>query len=134
MPEINRTLTIRREPVEQILSGRKTWEIRSRPTRIRERIGISVKGEGVIVGTCSISNCIGPLTLSEVRRNSRRMGLPNSELREHLGWWRTETRRGRVYAWVLSRVRRFRKPVRFQNPSGAVVFSRVPPRIAKKLR
>ena len=134
MPEIQRTLTIRAEPIRKILTGSKKWEMRSRPTRIRERIGLSVKGAGLIVGTCIISDCVGPLTFDQVRRNVAKMGLSKAQLREHLSWWRAETKKGRVYAWVLSNVRRFKTPVRFQNPSGAVVFSRVPPRVARKLR
>ena len=133
MPMIERTLTIRAEPLELILSGRKVWEIRSRPTSIRGRIGLSEKGAAMIKGTCSIAECRGPLTLEEVLRNASKMGVTQCVLREDLASWRSEARKKRVYAWVLSGVKRLRTPVPFRNPPGAVTFSRVPPRVARRV-
>lgn len=131
MPLIERTLTIRAEPLEWILSGHKVWEMRSRPTRIRGRIVLSEKGAAMIKGTCSIVECRGPLTFEQVLRHVSKMGVTKRDL--DLAWLRAEAGKKRIYAWVLSGVRRLRTPVRFQNPSGAVTFSRVPARVARRV-
>lgn len=124
---------IRREPLEKILRGNKTWEIRTRATKVRGRIGLSEKGAGQIVGTVIIAAVVGPLSLDQVLSNARKMGLQRGEIEADLHDWRTRCGRGRVFAWVFASVRRLRRPVPFQNPSGAVTWARVPPSIAKRL-
>lgn len=130
---IERTLIIRADALEMIFSGTKDWEIRTRPTRIRGRIALSEKGANAIVGTCTLHDVKGPLSIEDVLKNARRMGN-RAEILEDVTWWRRQCREGRVYAWVLRDVRRLRRPVRFANPSGAVTWARLPARIAHQLR
>src|SRR5674476_1110094 len=40
--------------ISKILSGEKTWEMRSRATTVRGRIGLIRKGSGLIVGAVDI--------------------------------------------------------------------------------
>jgi hypothetical protein len=75
---IARTLIIMSEPIEWILSGRKIWELRSKPTKVR--IGLSEKGMKKIVGTCTLKECLGPLTVDEFVANARKMNYVKSEL------------------------------------------------------
>lgn len=131
---IERTLIIRAEPLEMIFDGTKDWEIRSRPARIRGRIALSEKGANAIVGTCTLSCVVGPLTLDQVMKNARRMGTTRAEVEADLADWRQDCRDGKVYAWVLQDVRRLRRPVAFANPSGAVTWALLPEKIGRRLR
>jgi hypothetical protein len=76
----------------------------------------------------------GPLSIDQVLRNARRMGTSRKDVTEHLAYWKSECRDKRVYAWELRDARRFRTPVPFKNPSGAVTWATLPPRIAATLR
>jgi predicted transcriptional regulator len=132
--QVERTLIVMSEPLGQILSGRKTYEVRSRPTRlVGRRIALSEKGKNRIVATCTLKECLGPFTLKEVLGNAVRMGFKRSEILAERAWWRRECAKDRVYAWVLRDVRRLRRPVKFRNPSGAVIWAQLPMRIMKTL-
>lgn len=131
---IERTLIIRADALEMIFDGIKRWEVRSRPTRVRGRIALSEKGANAIVGTCTLHDVEGPLTIDQVLKNARRMGHTRAEIEEDLSGWRQDCRDERVYAWVLRDVRRLRHPVAFANPSGAVTWARVPESIGRRLR
>ena len=47
-------LIIREPWIGMILAGRKTWEMRSRQTPYRGRIGLIRKGTGMVVGIAEI--------------------------------------------------------------------------------
>lgn len=127
-------MIIRADALEMILDGTKDWEIRSRPPRNRGRIALSEKGANSIVGTCTLSCVVGPLTLEQVMKSARRMGTTRAEVKEDLADWRQDCRDERVYAWVLRDVRRLRSPVAFANPSGAVTWALLPEKIGRRLR
>jgi hypothetical protein len=130
-----RALIIKPEPLRKVLAGTKTYEVRSRPTRLTGQvIALSEKGTNRILGVATIDQCLGPLTLSQVRASHGRMGIKTAELMADLKYWRRECAAGRVYAWVLRAVKRLPRPVPFRNPSGAVVWARVPPRIARHVK
>jgi hypothetical protein len=65
LPE--RGLLIRSEPIKEILTGRKVWEIRGGATNVRGRIALIRSKSGLIVGTCNVVEVVGPLTLAELR-------------------------------------------------------------------
>ena len=46
-----------------ILSGRKTWEMRSRNTQIRGRIGLIRKGSKMVVGVADLVDTVRDLSL-----------------------------------------------------------------------
>lgn len=48
-------LIIRPEPLEKILSGRKTWEMRCGPIHKRETIALILKGSKAIYGVADTS-------------------------------------------------------------------------------
>jgi hypothetical protein len=111
---ITRGLLVKKEPLEKILSGRKTWEIRGRATTLRGRIALIESRSGHIVGTCDVVGVVGPLTLPELRRNARRAGFAPSALRYR-----------RTYAWILKKARRLSHPVPYRHPPGAVTWVRL---------
>lgn len=118
-----RGLIIGVEPIEQILSGLKVWEIRGSATKIRGRIALIKKGTKCIVGTANIIAVHGPLSLAAQRKHAAKH-LPTPE----------EYRKGcypNTFAWELSNVRRLKKPVPYRHPSGAVIWVTLPDGILK---
>lgn len=63
---------IRSPWVEMILDGTKIWEIRGRKTHMRGKIALIRGGSGLIVGTCNLTDVVGPLTRKEFLRNRRK--------------------------------------------------------------
>jgi hypothetical protein len=120
-----RALVIRQEPLDKILSGTKTWEIRGSKTLIRETIGLIESGSGTIVGVCELKDCVGPLTLAELERNARRARI--SANGRNLPYKRT-------HAWVLANARRLRKPVSYEHPSGAIIWVQLDEKTARAVQ
>jgi hypothetical protein len=117
-----RGLIVRPEPLELILSGRKRWEIRSFYTYIRERICLICSGSGLVVGTCDLVGVKGPLTLSQIRWNVRKIGINPSEVGSRPPYRHT-------YAWLLANPKRFRKPIPYKHPAGARIWVKLPDEI-----
>jgi hypothetical protein len=114
-----RGLLIRAEPLNAILRGEKTWEIRCRRVNIRGKIALIQSGSGYIVGTCEIVDCIGPLTLKELLRTTRLHGIPLKELRVGLPYTQT-------FAWILRNAKRFEKPIPYKHKFGIVTWHPLP--------
>lgn len=116
----DRALLIRSPHIGKVLAGSKTWEIRSRSTNVRGRIALIQSKSGLILGTCEIVEVIGPLRYSEYRDNARKWGGKASDVgrSDHL----------RHYAWVLRKAKRFRTPVPYRHPSGAIIWVRLTPK------
>jgi hypothetical protein len=56
---IERSLIISTEPLRKILTGRKSYEVRSRPTRMVGRhIALSEKGKNRTLGICMVEQCL----------------------------------------------------------------------------
>ena len=101
--------------VDNIMSGRKTWELRSTATKQRGPVALIRKGSGQIVGLAEIVDAIGPLTDQQLSdgmdkhlRTVERMNDPA------VAKYR--------YAWVLEGARKLRHPVPYKHPSGAVIW------------
>jgi hypothetical protein len=131
---IKRTLIIMPEFLEWILSGHKTWEIRTQPTNIRETVALSEKGAKRILGVCTLANCLGPLTVDEYIKNARKMNRSKKELKANREEIEIDFLIYDHYAWVLTDVKRLAKPIPFENPSGAVTWAKLPPEISHKIR
>jgi hypothetical protein len=114
-------LVVRSPWVELILDGAKTWELRGSPTRLRGRIALIRSGSGTVVGHCEIADVVGPLTRAQLLSSTRRHCVKAGHIPSVLGRYR------KVYAWVLSKARRLKKPVRYRHPSGAVIWVNLNP-------
>jgi hypothetical protein len=119
---ITRGLPIRKEHLDRILAGTKTWEIRGKATAKRGPVALIQSGSGDVVGVCDIVDVVGPLSLAELQRNARRAGFRA----ESLGYQTT-------YAWVLCNARRLRKPLPYRHPPGAVIWVRLDPGVTGRL-
>jgi hypothetical protein len=80
-----RGLIIHSEPINEILAGRKTWEIRGSKTHIRGTIGLIEAGTGTVVGLCELVGCVGPLSLAEMRKHTKKHRIPVARLRSREG-------------------------------------------------
>lgn len=113
--EITRGLIIRPEPLDKILSGSKTWEMRGRNINIRGPIALIGKGSKAIYGVAHVVDSIGPLTRTEMINNqSKHRITPERMDHPDVANYR--------YAWVLSNVRRLEKPIPYVHNGGAVQF------------
>jgi hypothetical protein len=115
-----RGLLVRDPYASQLLDGEEIWEIRGRSTHIRGPILIIKSGTGHLFGTADLVRVLGPLELEDL--------VAASELPRHE---REELRRSglpypKTYAYVFSNPRRFKKPVPYRQPSGAVTWVRLP--------
>jgi len=106
-------LVIKAPFINQILAGTKTWELRNRRTTKRGRIGLIQSGTGMVVGEANLVDVLGPLSLGDYMKNARRWAGQPSEV--ELSW------RG-GYAWVLKNARRYRNPVPYKHPQGAIIW------------
>jgi hypothetical protein len=112
-------LLIRSPWIEQILEGKKTWEIRGANTRIRGTIALIRSGSSQIVGTCELAEVLGPLAVSDMRDNISKHFEAQDSLLDALPYERT-------FAWVLRNAQRLPQPIRYKHPSGAVIWVKLP--------
>jgi hypothetical protein len=121
-----RALLIRSPHIEKILDGKKTWEIRSARTNIREQVGLIRSGSGSIIGVCDIVDCIGPLTEDQFRKNARRAGMKPSEA--SLGY------DDKTFAWVLANPQYLKAPVSYKHPTGAIIWVKLDAQVGKAVQ
>lgn len=103
-----------REPfAERIVSGRKTWEIRTRSTDRRGRIGIlSQRG---LIGTVELGDVLGPFTVADLVWHVDKHRAPLSLLAAYAA--------GRdLYAWVLRAPLKLDTPRVFHRGRGPMVW------------
>ena len=119
-------LLIRSPFIDWILSGRKVWEIRGSRTTNLGRIALIESGSGTVVGTCELTDVLGPLSVSDLKRNSKKLGTTAREIGSRKPYPNT-------YAWVLSNARRLRTPIPYRHPPGAVKWVRLPDAVERKI-
>lgn len=109
---ITRALIIKKEYADLILTGEKTWEMRSTKTNIRGRVGIIESGSGTIVGEVDIVDSLPKLkTPFEKFRNFAKHRVSNLDL---LRRWNTP--------WVLENAIRYDFPISYNHPKGDVIW------------
>jgi hypothetical protein len=111
-------LIILKDPLDLILAGKKTWEIRGKCCHKRGKIALIESKSGTVVGTAELIDCIGPLSVAEFNRNLRQSQC--SPLRSSADFYYDTT-----YAWVLRNAKRFREPIRYKHKMGVIVWHKV---------
>ncbi|GAB6071573.1 ASCH domain-containing protein [Thiomicrorhabdus hydrogeniphila] len=106
-----RGLVIRQPWIELILSGKKTWEMRSGSINIRERIALIEQGTGLIGGEADLTDCIKGMSHNILCSRTSKHFIEDETL---LRKWNV--------AWVLENVKRYDKPIPYQHPKGAVIW------------
>lgn len=112
---ITRALIIDEPWLSEILAGRKIWELRTKPCRIRERIGLIRAGSGKIFGVATVVDSLPKLSKAQMLRTTAQHRVPKSHVpAAYEAGWRTP--------WVLGSVQVLARPRRYRHPSGAVTW------------
>lgn len=97
------------------MTGEKTWEIRGSNTSRRGTIALIRGGSGLIVGTCRLTDVVGPFaSAGELEEHEGKHRVPPSRMRD--------VSYKKPYAWVLADARPLAKPIPYKHPSGAVIW------------
>ncbi|WP_207795916.1 ASCH domain-containing protein [Kinneretia aquatilis] len=115
MALIDRGLVIDTPYIDRILSGIKTWEMRSTATKIRGRIALIRKGSGTVIGTAELVDCLGPFTDAQMMANQEKHRIELERIRSgQVAKWR--------YAWVVRDAHLLPAPVLYVHRPGAVIW------------
>lgn len=112
-----RGLIIRQPWADRIVDGSKTWELRSRRTKISERIGIIAAGTCTVIGEADLVDCFA--VTQQTLLDSARLAGMDRQLAAHV-WsqgWR--------YVWRLANAERYNHAAPYRHPSGAVTWVRL---------
>ena len=112
-------LVIKSPWIERILQTPQTWAIRGISTNIRGRIALIQGRSGQIIGTCEIVDCIGPMTLEELKAEARRQQATVEIL--------TATPGTRTFAWVLAGVKILAGPIPCAHAAGLKMWVKLTP-------
>jgi len=110
---IDRALLIHDIWLDKILSGKKTWEMRSTKTRIRGKIGLIESGSGLIVGEAELVDSLDAIPAEHYHQYTAKHWIPRG-LPSLCEKYR--------FPWVLSNARRYPVPVPYEHPRGAVIW------------
>lgn len=108
-------LVIKSPWIDLILQGKKTWEIRTRHASKRGRVALIKSKSGLIIGTCRMVDCLGPLSLDQMRDNFEKHQVPTEMMDKY---FKTD----KTYAWVLAEPTPLERPIPYRHPSGAVIW------------
>ena len=96
-----------------IINGHKTWEMRSRNTRMRGRIALIRKGSKTVVGVADLVCTLPKLSQAKLRECVDKHRVPENQIGED---FKHNT------AWVLERARSLSRPVPYLHSAGAVIW------------
>lgn len=119
---LDRLLVVAEPWASLLVDGDKTWELRTRSTKVRGPIGIAAKGTGTIIGAVTLVNAHGPFTRDEIAPYQHLHCVPASSTSTYSG------PKG-LYAWEMTGAVRFETPVAYRHPQGAVIWVRLDPLI-----
>jgi len=109
-----RGLIIKKHWLDLILSGEKTWEMRSTKTNVRGTIELIQAKSGLIVGSVEIIDSLDRIDKETFYNNADKHHIADLE---KAGKW--------LCPWVLRNPRRFEHPVSYKHPSGTVIWVRL---------
>lgn len=114
MIDFDRSLIIDRPHIDKILDGQKIWEMRSRPTKIRGRIGLIQKGSGLIVGSAELYAVGNALDERKAFFTIEQHQVLDLDL---IKKWK--------YPWMLKNIVKFKNPISYKHPQGAVIWVKI---------
>ena len=114
--------------ITAILKGDKTWEMRKKNCNIRGQIALIRKGSGQVVGTANVVDSKPPLTTrTDYAAAEHHHRIPSARQEQaFMDGWRTP--------WVLANARPLQRSVRYEHPSGAVVWVNLEPDVAAQVQ
>ena len=111
--KIQRGLIITPRWLEKILSGEKTLEMRTRPTKIRGWIALIESGAGLIMGITKLVSCTGPMTL-ELLQKCRNAHCIDYDQQPDLERYK--------FAWTINFTQKLESPIPYRHPKGAIIW------------
>lgn len=117
---MERALIVDEPWISKILSGEKTWEMRSRATTIRGRIGLIRKGSGLIVGAVDIVEVLDFNQQRDILDRYTKEHCIDYSDKDH------EFLQKYDIAWVLANAEKYTKPIPYKHPQGAVIWVKIP--------
>jgi hypothetical protein len=113
--QVTKGLVIDDPWIELILSGQKTWEMRSTSASFRGWFGLIRKGSGLVSGIARLADCRSPLGPDQLIETYDKHRIPPEMVRSgKVAKWNRP--------WVLSNVRQLAKPVPYRHKPGAVTW------------
>ena len=104
-------LIVTRKWLDLILSGQKTWEIRSTPTTKREVVALIESGSGYVLGEARITDSL-VVSLTDLQNNVAKHRVEDLSIITY----------SKPHAWVLTEAKRYKEPQPYKHPQGAVVW------------
>jgi len=112
---IGKALVIAEPWINYILTGAKTWEMRSSHTSHRGWFGMIKKGSGAVVGAARLTGVGNPLTPIGMLASIEHHRIPADLIRSGtVAKWHTP--------WFLADIHALETPVPYRHPSGAVTW------------
>lgn len=110
-----------------ILRGEKTWEMRKTQCKIRGPVALIRKGSGQVVGVAEVAGSLPPIaTLADFAAAEPKHRIPPTrQPRSFADGWRNP--------WVIAKARPLARPVRYEHPSGAVIWVNLDPRVIEQI-
>jgi hypothetical protein len=119
-------LIIMADPLEKILSGTKSLELRKSRNLQSGPIALIQKGTGCVMGVAQVSEAISPMSWPEFEARAGEHGVESYRMRAVFG-------SGYFYGWPLSGVRRLRTPVAYRHRAGAVTWAALDEECVRRL-
>lgn len=119
-------LIIRRPWIDLILSGQKTWEMRSQATSSRGLVALIEKGSGNVVGVARLDGSLPPIRPSDMPLHFAKHRVPQQLVEEPGFNWLTP--------WVVTDARRLDNPIPYCHKSGAVIWVALEPGVETAVR
>jgi hypothetical protein len=104
-------LIVKRKWLDLILSGQKTWEIRSTPTTKREVVALIESGSGYVLGEARITDSL-VVSLTDLQNNVEKHRVEDLSIITY----------SKPHAWVLTEAKRYKEHQPYKHPQGAVVW------------
>jgi hypothetical protein len=109
-----------------IADGKKTWEMRTRPTKVRGWIGLIEKGTGTVIGMARLTGSLPALSRGAHHLHFKKHRVPVPSGRK--------TYNGKyLIPWVLTKAFRLQTPLGYRHPSGAVTWVRFADEVSRSL-
>lgn len=109
-----KALIIKKQWLDLILEGKKSWEIRGSNTKIRGQIELIQSGSGLIVGRCDIVDSI-ELTRQQYENSFDKHCISDISILPYK----------KAYAWVINNPIRYKNPRKYKHPKGAVIWVKI---------
>lgn len=111
--DYDKALIVNKHWLDKIFNEGKDWEMRTRRTSMRGKIGLIEKSTGMIVGETIIYGC----SKSPISKDIKLINRHKIEDLSLLDKWR--------FAWYLRGSKRYKEPIPYNHPKGAVIWVKV---------